>query len=155
MSEKFYFHQKFLYLIYFLLLINQLTKISSQDCDIRVPDSVTTQKLDKIICIGPSGFANPNFGLFSNGSLIIESSKSNQRAFYGITQEGKPYFENNEYSISFNASSGKTRNQAENFVITINDGTYREYLLSVGYQSNSENLYFYPNYLIYQKRNVH
>ena len=76
-------------------------------------------------------FANPNFGLFSNGSLIIESSKSNQRAFYGITQEGKPYFENNEYSISFNAPSGKTRNEAENFVITINDGTYREYLLSI------------------------
>ena len=138
MFEKLYFRQKFLYLINFLLIINQLTKVSSQDCEIRVPDSVTSQKLDKIICIGPSGFANPNFGLFSNGSLIIESSKSNQRAFYGITQEGKPYFENNEYSIFFNASSGETRNQAENFVITINDGTYREYLLSVGYLSNSE-----------------
>ena len=75
-------------IIFFFLVLNLIIKILSQDCKIEVPSSVTSQKLDNIICLGDSGFAYSNFATFSNGSLVIESSKdsgTDERIFYGIT----------------------------------------------------------------------
>lgn len=124
-----------------LLLINQYYQSTSLSCKISVPTGVTSQKLDNIICIGNAGFTNPNFATFRNGSLIIETSEdagSDIRAFYGITKEGKPYFENEQYFLSFKADNGKYRKEAENFVIIINDNENTEYLMSVGYKTNVE-----------------
>ena len=58
--------------------------------------------------------------------------------FYGITKEGKPYFENNQYHLSFNADTGQERKVSENFVISVNDNKATEYLMSIGYDTNIE-----------------
>ena len=134
-------HKIPIYLIYLFLVFNQIIKISTLSCSIAVPDSVTSQQLNNIICIGPSGSANVNFAEFSDGSLIIESSKDSgtiQRYFYGITKQGTPYFPNNQYHMSLFASSGKYRKESENFIITINDDKHTEYLMSIGYDTNIE-----------------
>ena len=142
MSIKIYFPKNyFIYFINIFLFINQIIKVSPVVCQISVPDSISTQLLNNIICIGTNGFANTNFASFSNGSLIIESSKdsgSEERVFYGITKEGKPLFENNQYHLSFNADSGQQRKESENFVIRINDQKHSEYLMSIGYNTNVE-----------------
>ena len=144
MSNIFYCHNTIIiYLFYLLIVINNIIGISSS-CPITVPNSVTTQKLNNIICIGSNGFANPNFAKFSNGSLIIETSKdegSEERNFYGITKEGKPYFENDQFLISFNADNGQIRQESENFVITLNDGKQTEYLISIGKNAEIYDLY--------------
>ena len=105
-------------LFYLILFINQII-LSSQDlaCKITVPDTVISQKLDNIICIGPTNFAYSNFATFSDGSLIVESSEDQgtvQRAFYGITKDGKPFFVNNEYHMSLNANEECFRKDSEN-----------------------------------------
>ena len=143
MSEKFFFLQVeyFIHLICLFLFIIESIKADTLSCQISVPSSVTSQKLDNIICIGESGFAYSNFATFSNGSLIIESSKDSgtvEREFYGITKEGTPYFKENQYHMSLNAANGDFRKEAENFVIRINDEQKSEYLMSVGNKINIE-----------------
>ena len=134
-------------LINLLLFINQIAISSSAlSCKISVPDTVTSQKLNNIICIGPSGFTYSNFATFSDGSLIVECSKdvgTIRRSFYGITLDGKPYFKNNQYHMSLNSNNECYRKDSENSVITLADNS--EYLMSVGndlkvevYDLNSE-----------------
>ena len=124
-----------------LVLINLIIKSSSEeDCHISVPDSITSQKLNNIICIGGSYSTYINFANFSNASLIIESSKDTSdtnRAFYGITADGKPYFKNNNYFLNIDAKSGK-REESENFIITVNDDKYSEYLMCIAKDTNIE-----------------
>ena len=142
MVEKFLYHFKnAIHLISLFLLTSQIIKISTLSCKITVPEAITSQQLNNIICIGSSGFANLNLATFSNGSLIVEASKDSQtilRYFYGITKEGKPYFDNVQYHMSLYAPSGVYRKISENFVITINDQKNSEYLVSVGYDTNIE-----------------
>ena len=131
-------------IIFFFLVLNIIIKILSQNCKIEVPSSVMSQKLDNIICLGDSGFAYSNFATFSNGSLVIESSKdagTDERIFYGITSDGKPLFEkNSNYFLSLNVGDNYHRKESENFIITINDETKSEYLISIG---NNEKLEIY------------
>ena len=135
MKEKFLYHNNIsIYAIILFLLINDTIKISTSE-------TINSQKLNSKIFIGPSCFANINLVSFTNGALIVESSSdlgSNERYFYGITKEGKPYFENNKYILSLHSQSGIYRRKSENFVITINDQTHSEYLVSFGYDTKVE-----------------
>ena len=100
---------------------------------IEFPSLVTSQKLTNIIRLGGSGFVYSNFATFSNMSLVIESSKDSSsptRIFYGITKEGTPLFENNNFFLSFIADG--ERKDYENVIITMNDNTHKEYLISFG-----------------------
>ena len=128
--------------IIILVIINQIIKSSAAlDCRISVPDTNITQKLNNIICLGESYSTYINFASFSNGSLIIESSKDNEetnRAFYGITFDGKPYFKNNQYFSSLNAQPGIYRKESKNVVIIVNDEEYSEYLISIANNINVE-----------------
>ena len=155
MSTKIYSPKNsFIYLIQILLLLNQIIKVSSVVCKISVPDSITSQQLNNIICIGTNGFAEVNFASFSNNSLIVETSKDSgteERVFYGITKEGLPLFENGQYHLSFNAESGQQRKDSENFVIRINDEKHSEYLMSIGYNTNVEIYDFNQKKVISQK----
>ena len=113
-------------LFIFLLILNQIIDATS---------SVTSQKLDNIIYLGSSGFAYSNFATFSNGSLVIESSEdkgSTARIFYGITRDGNPLFESNNYFLSLSVVDNYQRKESENFIITMNDNTKKEYLISMG-----------------------
>ena len=119
-------------LFIFLLILNQIIDATS---------SVTSQKLDNIIYLGGSGFAYSNFATFSNGSLVIESSEdkgSTTRIFYGITKEGKPLFKNNDYFLSLTVNDDYKRKDSENFIITMNDDSKKEYLISMGNNLNVE-----------------
>ena len=119
-------------LIFLLILLEQI---------IELPSSVKSQKLDNIIYLGGSGFAYSNFATFSNGSLVIESSEdkgSTTRIFYGITKEGKPLFKDNNYFLSLTVDDDYKRKDSENFIITMNDDSKKEYLISMGNNLNVE-----------------
>ena len=150
MTEKF---DNLIYLINLLLFINQVAISSSAlSCKISVPDTVTSQKLNNIICIGASGFTYSNFATFSDGSLLVECSRdigTIRRSFYGITLDGKPFFKNNQYHMSLNSNNECYRKESENSVITLNDNAKSEYLMSVGndlkvevYDLNSESILY-------------
>ena len=131
MSDGNYEYKNSFKLMKILLFFIYFFEVNSSSCKITVPESVTSQKLNNLICIGTINFKYPNFATFSNGSLIIETSKDSnpERVFYGITKEGKPLFANNQYIIKFNTSEKNTRQDSENFIININD---EEYLMSIG-----------------------
>ena len=130
MSDGNYEYKNSFKLMKILLFFIYFFEVNSS-CKITVPESVTSQKLNNLICIGTINFKYPNFATFSNGSLIIETSEGmgSERVFYGITKEGKPLFANNQYVIKFNISEKKSRQDSENFIININD---EEYLMSIG-----------------------
>ena len=130
MSDGNYEYKNSFKLMKILLFFIYFFEVNSS-CKITVPESVTSQKLNNLICIGTINFKYPNFATFSNGSLIIETSEGigSERVFYGITKEGKPLFANNQYVIKFNTSEKNTRQDSENFIININD---EEYLMSIG-----------------------
>ena len=136
-------------IINLLILFNRIIEVSSAlNCKISVPDAITSQKLDNIRCIGTNGYTFPNFATFSDGSLIIETSKDSgtiARKFYGITSDGRPYFENNQYQLTIFSGSGCYRKESENVVITFNDDEHSEYLTSFGnYVKNTDkNIEFY------------
>ena len=121
------FWKKFFYLIiYFFETLSLVFEIT-------VPSFVTSKKLNNIIYIGSNGFVYPNLATFSNGSLVIETSKdeeSRERIFFGITKEGNPLFSNNNFIKSFN-STVNSRKYSENFIITINNQKHDEYLMSI------------------------
>ena len=135
------YFQIYFHIINIILLNTRLINASSLTCKISVPNSVTSQKLNNVMCLGKSGFAYSNFATFSNGSLIIESSKdkgTEERIFYGITKEGTPYFKENQYFMSFNTFNGDYRKEAENFIIRLNDAKESEYLISISDKLNIE-----------------
>ena len=142
MSEK--IQQLFKYSIknvYLILFLIQFLNAEIPSCKISVPSTVSSQRLNNIICLGNSGFAYSNFATFLNGSLIVESSKdkgTEERIFYGITKEGTPYFQNSQYFISFNASNGDNRKESENFIIILNNDDQSEYLMSISNKLNIE-----------------
>ena len=115
----FYFNRSFLFIIIIML---QTYYIVSQtlNCKISVPEGITSQQLNNIICIGISTSSNPNLGTFSDGSLIVETSRdtgSLNRYFYGLTKDGRSYFKSDNNRATFMIShSGVYRNDSENFV---------------------------------------
>ena len=123
---SFYFIKFFYFIIYFLKIISIIYEIT-------LSNNVISQKLNNIIYIGTNGFVYPNFATFSNGSLVIETSKdekSYERVFFGITKEGNPLFSNNNFIISFD-STINSRKYSENFIITNNNGKHDEYIMSI------------------------
>ena len=123
---SFYLNKYFSFIFYFFKVLSLIYLIT-------VPSFVTSKKLNNIIYIGSNGFVYPNLATFSNGSLVIETSKdekSYERVFFGITKEGNPLFSKNNFIISFN-SIENSRKYSENFIITINKQKHDEYLMSI------------------------
>ena len=142
MEENFfYFNRSFLFIIIIMLQTYQIIS-QTLGCKISVPEGITSQQLNNIICIGISTSSNPNLETFSDGSLIVETSRdtgSLNRYFYGLTKDGRSYFKSDNNRATFMVGhSNVYRNDSENFVITINDGNHSEYLMSIGYDKFAE-----------------
>ena len=127
----------FMNMVYLLFIINQ---INANDCLISNVTKITTQWLNNIICIGEENFRYVNFATFSNGDMIVETTAipdSPKRMFYGISNNGEPFFDNQQYHativISGQTKSNNTRYEGEIFVVTINN---KEYLFSIGKGDN-------------------
>ena len=111
---------------------------------------IETQWLNNIIWIGNRNFRYVNIANNSNGDLIIETTSSPssvERKFYGIKNDGQPYFKNNQYIntiiISGQEGNDNGRFEGEIFFVTINgeNNENKEYLISVGFDNQYIELY--------------
>jgi len=115
---------------------------------------IETQWLNNIIWIGNRNFRYVNIANNSNGDLIIEitsNPSSVERKFYGIKNDGQPYFKNNQYIntiiISGQEGNDNGRFEGEIFFVTINgeNNENKEYLVSVGFDNQYIELYDFDN----------
>ena len=77
--------------------------------------------------------------------MIIEYSYNKSRLFFGLKQNGRAYFKNNkdeEYTKEININrtnpSEYTRYESRNIFITLNNGSNKQYLLSISNYYTSE-----------------
>ena len=119
--------------------------------------------INNIIELGGAGFRFSHFSLNSQGDMIIDTTAfpgNNERRFYGLKKNGRPYFfnENNietPYRSLFaeglqNTNQQKTEGES-NFIILSkqSDTILREYLLSFSKFDNYMELYDFDNNVIY------
>ena len=116
------------------------TQFESKECKIK-NSIIETQWLNNIIIIGDKSYRYINFASYSNGDMIIETTckpGNSKRIFYGLKQNGRPFFinkTNNEetpyYSINVegqNEPQGKY--EAEGIIIK-DSNSGNEYYMSV------------------------
>ena len=123
----------------------------------------SNSSLNNIIWIGDKYFRHINFASFSNKDMIIETSSNPacaKRMFFAIQKNGRKFFikngnESNYYSLEVDnqtENEGNGRFDAENFIITMNEGEYKgkEYLMSIAKDDGYAELYDFDNDVIYQ-----
>jgi len=135
-------------------------QFKNEECKID-NEIIKIQWLNNIICIGEKSFRFINFGLYSNGDIILEitsSPGSTKRIFYGLKQNGRIFFSNyNSYNFSMEVKNQITLDENRKydnkiFVVKINDINYdnKEYLVSVGNSDQYIELYDFEENEIYQ-----
>ena len=112
---------------------------------------IKTQWLNNIIVFNEKNFRAGNFAINSEGDMIIEYSKNNTRLFYGLKQNGKYYFKDNNDNeiptkkVIFNDGN---RFESKNIFISLeNDDTInKQYLFSVSSYISVTELHDFENY---------
>ena len=137
-NNKFQF--SFLYFMNIFYLLFVINKIKTDDCIISNKTNIADKWLNNIICIGENTFRYVNFANFSNGDMIVETTAlpdSPKRIFYGIKNDGGPFFDNQQYHativISGQTESNNARYEGEIFIVSIYN---KEYLFSIGKGDN-------------------
>ena len=144
----------FIKVIFFWLIIDS---INADGCFISNKTIIASQWLNNIICLGAENLRYINIATFSSGDMIVEATSSSDysdRIFYGIKRNGDPFFTDGQYhskiTVSGETESNNARNEAEIFIVTI-DNT--EYLFSLGMGSNIyAELYDLNNQVILSKK---
>ena len=144
----------FIKVIFFWLIIDS---INADGCFISNKTIIASQWLNNIICLGAENLRYINIVTFSSGDMIVEATSSSDysdRIFYGIKRNGDPFFTDGQYhskiTVSGETESNNARNEAEIFIVTI-DNT--EYLFSLGMGSKIyAELYDLNNQVILSKK---
>ena len=129
--------------------------LDNSPCKLNNP-IIKEQLLTKIISVGNLHFRFINFAENLNGDLILLTSaypSSNERKFYGIKNNGRPFFKNGtDYFYSINVTNDIQDNKYETQSLFIqlseegDDG--KEYLLSYGISKYTE-LYDFEHNIVY------
>ena len=128
---------------------------------------IKIQWLNNIIKIGDLNFRYINFATYSNGDMIVETDAcpgNDQRMFYGIKSNGRAFFNEESGSKKTNyfllqvidntiEEKYKYKFEAENFIITINEGENKgkEYLMGVPKGDLYGEIYFFDERNIKRK----
>ena len=127
-------------------------RFNSSDC--RIANSIVkTQWLNNIIVFGDKNYRYVNFGMFSNGDMVLSTTtypKSMIRYFYGLKQNGRPYFSDESTSYA-NLTSGSDDGlfESEGSITTIFGDNNKEYLIVIGKLENLVEIYDFENSKVY------
>ena len=118
----FILHLNCLIISFFILIMIDFRY--SNDCFISNRTTIISQWLNNIICLGDQSLKYINIASYSNESMIVESASipdSPYRVFYGIKNNGEPFFNDNKYhfhlKISGQTQSNNARYEAEIFMV--------------------------------------
>ena len=136
------FKYKFIFYIYFMTF---------------VPLFYSEQSLDKIIVFNPdSHYRAGNFAINKNNDMIIEYSYQNQRLFYGLKQNGRYFFNDEngnpistkEITLQNNEDTSITqRYESKNIFVSLKNDVQKdkEYLFSTSSYTTVSELYDLEN----------
>ena len=137
------------------------SQFNSSYCIIANP-IVKTQWLNNIITFGNSDFRYVNFGIFSNGDMVVETSafpKSRTRMFYGLKQNGRPLYEKegketSYYSVESDNTGGMFESEGStiklvNTLDPLNNG--KEYYINIGKYENNVEVFDFDKNKVYYK----
>ena len=130
-------------------------EFSTEECIIK-NEIVKTQWLNNIIIIGDIYFRYINFGIYSNGDMIIGTTVypgNETRIFYGIKNNGRPFFtkDNKEthYKTIYIPEDVNGNYESESLIIKTNpDG--KEHFLWVSKLENYAEMFNFENGKIYK-----
>ena len=95
-----------------------------------------------------------NFAQNSEGDLIFYSTaypNSTLRAFYGLKNNGRPFFKNESYSYSLNSKISQDKFESKILFIKPYSNCDKEYLISVGKINSYVEIYDFDSDTIYEK----
>ena len=137
------------------------TQFDSNYCQIK-NSTIKTQWLNNIIKFGDITYRYINVASYSNGDIVFETTcipASTKRMFYGVKQNGRPFFKNktnnNEETHYYSKeiiSEKELEGQFETDSIIIkNSNTGKEYFLSVSKLYSYAEMYDFDNDEVYFK----
>ena len=117
---------------------------------------IKTQWLNNIIQVGTKNYRYLNFITTSNNEIFFETSdhpSSDQRIFFGIKEDGSPFFEDSngikKYIIKKQIGDNEKKYESEAGLIKINseDVNYkdREYIIAIGKASSCTEIFNFNN----------
>ena len=129
------------------------SELNSENCKID-NKIIETQWLNKMTMVGENGYQYASVAEFYNGDLIFEAlnSDSNIRYFYGLTKEGKVFFEN--YKLIANNGNNAHFNSFTVFSNIENSDEKKEYLVSVLHSNGQIELYDFDNNKAYVQPSI-
>ena len=99
-------------------------------------NSEITKLLNNIIVFGDSTYRYINFATYESGDMVVETTCfpiSKKRMFFGLKQNGRPFFTKNGENIFFSTdiinNSGKV--EAEGAIIKLSTAESNEYFMSI------------------------
>ena len=113
-------------------------QFTSKQCQIN-NTIIKTQWLNNIIILGTNSYSYVDIVITSTNDLIIETStypSTGERIFYGIKNNGRPYFINNQYYKIFNLENltqyekNYKRTESTVFSVLIGENSTKEYIVS-------------------------
>ena len=147
---------------------NKPIKLEDGSCDLRycthedynlgkcVIDNpiVKTQYLNDIIIFGENNFMYTDFITFSTKEMIAVTSSfpgSEKRIFYGLNENGKYYFknENDKESPFYSLPATDVKVESANSIFKRNG---KEYFLSIGRLESETEIYDFENKIIYHEK---
>ena len=136
-------------------------QFDSKDCEIK-NSIIETQWLNNIIVIGDQSYRYINFGTYSNGDMVIESTcypGKTKRMFYGLKQNGRPFFinkNNNEetpyYSVNVEGQDELLGNFEAEGIIIKDSNNGKEYFFSVSKLGCYAEIFDFDNDKVYYKK---
>ena len=118
--------------------------------------TVETQWMTSIIPFGDKNFRYVKIASFSTNDMIAitTSESSSKRMFYGLKENGRPYFMQNSVETPYYTFeiSGATRKEAELLVAKFNGLSGKEYLVSIANGDGYTELYDFENNTPYKKK---
>ena len=118
---------------------------------------IKNQWLNNIIFIGDKYYRYINFATYYNGDMVVETTSSQQkRIFYGIKQNGRPYFTNKtdntetSYYYIYFIDENIERYESDGIIIKPNDEN--EYYFSVSGNASNAEIFDFNNEIIYYKQ---
>ena len=121
--------------------------------------SITRNKTDlyskSIIKFEEKDFRYVNFATNSNGDMVFYSNaypNNKKRLFYGFKKNGRPFFKNEEYFYTIESKILEQRKfESKIIFIKPNNTCNKEYLMSVGKENSTVEIYDFDKDIIYEK----
>ena len=132
------------YTLFILLILNQIQNIKSETCSesSKISANLTSSSCFNEIIKFNRKYRSGQFTIKKDGVLLVEYSSGKKRLFYGLSPNGRGYFNDEtnkiisdigfvQYSEDGSKKNTSSRHQSKNRLVSLNDDSSKEYIFSL------------------------